>query len=107
MEDSPSWEEIRAACELDTFNEVTKQIKKLYVAIVTDDCIGCESFKTKIKQANVPYPIVEIPGDICFEIADNFQVRMVPSVILLENGRVKNKHVGSADQIIEKMERGL
>jgi len=100
------WEEIRPACNLDVFNEVAKQFKKLYVAIVADGCVHCTELKKKMRETQIPHPIVEVPGDVCFEIADDLNVDRYPTVCLLEKGKVKSKHIGNVEKIIERMRAG-
>lgn len=93
-------------CDIDAFHQSAKGYPNLYVSVISNGCSPCHQLKKLIKDAEIATPIVEAPAEECIEIADKYGVQMFPTVVRLEKGKVKARHVGSPDDIIEKMRQG-
>ena len=95
-------------CQTETFFEAAKQFKKLYAYVKPYDsnCGACSRMDEEIKNAEVPYPIVQIPGDRCVNLADALGVDKYPTVVLLKKGKVISRHIGNPDAVIRKMVEG-
>ena len=99
-------DEVREACGLSVFQEAAEQYDKLYVSILGELCQPCQELKQLVRDADIPYPIVEVPSGICPEIAGYYGAVATPTVVLLSRGNVIAKHNGPPEAIVERMKRG-
>lgn len=97
-----------AHCEVTIFTEVAKMYKDLYAYIYPehDECGHCDTLRAKILEADIPHPIVDIPGDVCSELAESFGIDRYPSIVKLKRGKVKAVHTGDPNKVIQKMMEG-
>lgn len=97
-----------AHCEVAAFTEVARMYRDLYVYVYPEksDCGHCNALRARILEADIPHPIVDMPGDVCHELADSFGVDRYPSVVRLRRGKVKAVHTGNPDVVIRKMTEG-
>lgn len=96
----------REACDLTQFRGAAQGFKKLYALIYSQSCAPCEDLRQRVRQTDIKTPIVEIPGDTCFEIADELGVTKYPSVVLIRQGTVKKVHTGTPAKLLERMVKG-
>lgn len=92
-------------CQPEAFFEAAKQYPGLFINVYQQDtdCEPCTQMRRKILDADLPYPIVDVPGDVCSEIADRLAVEMYPTLVLLKRGKPKAKWTGDTEMIIRKM----
>jgi hypothetical protein len=91
-------------CDPATFMEATKDYDNLYVSLLGDNCNACGDFKDELRKTEVPHPVIEISADQCPRLADHFGARVVPTVVLLQKGKVVGTYEGAG--AIEKMRQG-
>ncbi|MDM7913238.1 MAG: thioredoxin family protein [Methanotrichaceae archaeon] len=92
-------------CDPSQFTKAVSEFDKLYVSFVSEHCNACAKFKEEVNSVEVPHPVLEISADRCPRLADHFQVRVVPTVMLLQNGNVISTYEGTS--AIEKMKQGM
>lgn len=92
----------------DLFFQAVTQMEQVYINVYPQesDCEACNDFRQKILEAEIPTPIVDLPGDACTQLAEKLGVEVYPTVILMRNGQIINRYAGSNEQTIEKMKRG-
>ena len=95
-------------CNREIFMEAASQYTNLYAILYPEQshCSHCETLRAQILAADIKHPIVDVPGDVCTELADSFGIDRYPSVVHLKRGKVKAVHTGNPDTIIRKMMEG-
>lgn len=93
-------------CNPNQFFEIASQFKNLYIDVNSPRCVPCRDLNTLIREAEIPYQIVEIPED-CVEIIDQLGVEAFPTVVKMSKGKIVARHDGAPEDTIEKMKRGL
>lgn len=107
MANDPMEDQAECPCSVEEFIEAASQFPELYISVVSEACGPCGDLKARIREADIPHPIVEVPADLCLEIADHYEVRITPTIIHLQSGKVLTKHSGvPAREIVERMKRG-
>lgn len=93
-------------CDLNIFQELMSQYENVYINTASEQCAPCQDLDTKIREADIPFQVVVVP-EICTEILDFLEVDSFPTVLKLTKGKVESRHVGSNEDTIEKMTKGL
>jgi len=94
------------ACNYDQFYEIASQFKDLYVDVNSERCQPCRELNSLMKEAEIPFQIVQIPED-CFEIIDKLGIESFPTVVKMSKGKIVARHNGPPEDTIELMKKGL
>lgn len=58
-------------------------------------CGPCQQLKPLIEQLSLKYSIVKIDADISPEVVNRYNVRNIPTILLIENGEAIRRLVGT------------
>lgn len=94
------------ACNLPQFQEIISQFNHVYLDVNSPRCAPCHELDQLIKEAEIPYQIVQIPEN-CLEIIDYLGIESFPTVIKMEKGKVTSRHTMGPQDTIGKMKKGL
>lgn len=91
------------------FEEIRNSDKKVLLDFYADWCGPCRMvspFVEQIAQENPQYVVGKVNVDNEPELAQAFEVVSIPTLVVLENGRVVNQSSGakSKNQILEMLE---
>lgn len=96
-------EELPEYCDVAAFKEAAKQFDKLGVILASDTCDPCKVLKQRISEVDIPVPLVNIPLDACPNLVDYFQVRVLPTIVIMNKGQEIGRLEGAGEDIIEKL----
>jgi len=99
-------QEEQNTCDPEQFFEIASQFKDLYIDINSPRCQPCHELGALIKEADIPFQIVEVP-ETCLEIIDRLGVESFPTVVKMHKGKVMTRHDGAPEDTIELMKKGL
>jgi len=96
-------------CEPNQFMDIASRFKDVYLNIQGEKCVPCVTLHDGIEAAEaenqIAYPVINIP-EMCAEILDVLGIDAFPTIVKMSKGKVISKHVGSPEELIEKMKRG-
>lgn len=93
-------------CDPNQFFEIASQFSNLYIDVNSERCQPCHDLNTLIKEAEIPFQIVQIPED-CVEIIDKLGIESFPTVVKMSKGKIVARHDGRPEDTIELMKKGL
>lgn len=64
------------------------------IKLYSDSCGPCKVLKNNLKQANIEHESVNITSDKGEELADKYNVRNIPTLLLLDGDNLVKKFTG-------------
>ena len=95
-------------CDIDWFESMTKGMKDVYVLVSSESCKPCHELRDEIERVedNIPHKVVVVDADECPNIAVTYGVDVYPTVLRFKGTKVKSRHEGMSDKVVQKMLKG-
>lgn len=92
--------------ENEVFNEVISQDKVL-VDFYAEWCGPCKMLTPVLERLSEEYEIVKVDVDKYFEIAKEYGIMSVPTLIIFKNGKIAKQMIGfmGYDELKDELER--
>ena len=89
---------LRDATEQDVFDEVLRNPKTVVVDFFTPSCVICKKIEPMLaavgEKLGDDVAIIKVNAEANLEIASKYDVRGVPTILLVQNGEVRSRKTG-------------
>ena len=91
------------------FNELVKSNRPVLIDFYADWCGPCKAMAPVLKEVSQdsPYRILKIDVDKNPKIAQKYNIRSIPTIMIFRQGKVQWRHSGTASkaQLINELDR--
>lgn len=84
--------------EKDNFKELIKKEDKVLIDFFANWCGPCKMLGPILEQANGEIKVIKVDVDVFEELAREYGVMSIPTIVLLEKGKEIKRNVGFIDK---------
>lgn len=95
-------------CDVAIFHEAASQYDKLAVILGSKSCDPCSVLHQLISEADISIPMVDVPTDNCPNMLEHFEVKVLPTIVIMRKGKEVERLEGAGGDIgdiIEKLKK--